>query len=303
MIERHHLRIISAVQEFGTLTEAAMALHLTQSALSHAIRKLENQLGTPIWQKDGRNLRLTASGELLLNLGQRVLPQFEHAEAVASLIANGQQGLLRIGMECHPCYKWLLKVVAPFIEQHPHVEVDVKQAFQFGGMKALLGYEIDVLVTPDPLYMPSVDYLPIMDYEHVLVVSPQHSLAKAAFVTPEQLAQETLLTYPVEPSRLDIFSRFLTPAGVNVGKHKIIEATEIMLALIHANRGISALPRWLVEEYQSDYSLSAIQLGQTAMRKTMYLGTRTNEASPNYIEAFKHVAVKVAKHAFSQTVS
>ncbi len=144
MIERNHLEIVREVERCGSLTAAADALCLTQSALSHAMKKLEQQLGTDVWVREGRKLRPTQSGLYLLSLANRLLPQFEHAEELVGQIARGQRGSLRIGMECHPCYQWLLKVVGPYLEQWPGVDVDVKQRFQFGGIGALFGYDIDV---------------------------------------------------------------------------------------------------------------------------------------------------------------
>src|SRR5256885_16649917 len=77
---------------------------------------------------------------------------FRSAEERLRQFAQGERGALRIGMECHPCYQWLLKIVAPYLASWPDVDVDVKQKFQFGGIGALFGYEIDLLVTPDPLF-------------------------------------------------------------------------------------------------------------------------------------------------------
>jgi LysR family transcriptional regulator for metE and metH len=118
--------IIRTVHQLGTLTEAAEQLCLSQSALSHAIKKLENYFGTPLWIKEGRRLRLTQAGHTLLNLAQRLLPQFEYSEQIISNIAGGGQGSLRIGMECHPCYQWLLNIVGPFLKQFPDVDLDVR---------------------------------------------------------------------------------------------------------------------------------------------------------------------------------
>ncbi|MFX4635605.1 LysR substrate-binding domain-containing protein, partial [Acinetobacter baumannii] len=87
-----------------------------------------------------------------------------------------ERGALRIGMECHPCYQWLLKIVSPYLAAWPAVDVDVKQKFQFGGIGALFGYEIDMLVTPDPLYKAGLVFEPVFDYEQVLVVGPGHPL-------------------------------------------------------------------------------------------------------------------------------
>jgi LysR family transcriptional regulator for metE and metH len=72
-------------------------------------------------------------------------------------------GSLRIGMECHPCYQWLLRVRQPYLEQWPDINMDVKQEFQFGVLGALLSYEIDVLITSDPLFKPKIDYIPFLN--------------------------------------------------------------------------------------------------------------------------------------------
>ena len=74
MIDRQHLRIVKAIQTHGTMTEAAKSLFLTQSALSHAMKKLEHEFDVPLWQKEGRHLILTQAGESLLGLAQRILP-------------------------------------------------------------------------------------------------------------------------------------------------------------------------------------------------------------------------------------
>src|SRR5471030_3081099 len=191
MLERTHLAIIREVDRHGSLTAAANVLCLTQSALSHTVKKMEQQLGTAVWSRDGRNLRLTQAGQYLLALANRVLPQMEHAEERMRQFALGQRGTLRIGMECHPCYQWLLKVVSPYLSAWPDVDVDVKQKFQFGGIGALLSYEIDILVTPDPLLKPWLLFEPVFDYEQVLVVGSKHKLAGLAYIQPKQLSEET----------------------------------------------------------------------------------------------------------------
>jgi LysR family transcriptional regulator for metE and metH len=281
-----HLEILTAIKEHGTLTKAADSLHLSQSALSHSIKKLEGQIATPIWKKEGRNLRLTAAGERIQTLANRVLPQFLHSELLLSQIAKGEMGSLRIGMECHPCYQWLLRVIQPYLEQWPDIDMDVKQEFQFGALGALLSYEIDVLITPDPLFKPKIEYIPVFDYEHRLVVSASHELAKKGFVLPEQLNEEVLFSYPVEPLRLDIFSQFLNPAKCSVKKHKYIETTEIMLQMVAAGRGVCALPGWLVDEYSKSMPIKSIRFGEEGIRKQIFVGVRKDEQHIDYLNDF-----------------
>lgn len=289
-LQRTHLTIIRAVDELGSLSAAARQLHLTQSALSHTVRKLEEQLGTAIWIREGRTLRPTQVGEYLLEVAQRLLPQLSHAEERIARFAKGEEGALRIGMECHPCYQWLLKIVAPYLTAWPAVDVDVKQKFQFGGIGALFGYEIDMLVTPDPLRKRDLHFEPVFDYEQVLVVGPGHPLRDVAYARPEDLTRETLITYPVAIDRLDVFAQFLTPAGVSPQRHRPIETTDIMLQMVESGRGVAALPRWLVKEYAGKLDLVPVRLGKGGIAKQIYLGIRKADADVAYLKAFMELA-------------
>lgn len=298
MIERTHLAIIQEVHKQGSLTAAAGVLCLTQSALSHAVKKLEQQMGTDIWLREGRSLRLTQAGEYLLAVANRVLPQLAMADERMGQYASGERGTLRIGMECHPCYQWLLKVVSPYLAKWTDVDVDVKQRFQFGGIGALFAYEIDLLVTPDPLYKPGLSFQPVFDYEQVLVVNASHPLATVPFVQPAQLANEVLITYPVAIDRLDIYNQFLMPAGITPRRHKAIETTDIMLQMVESGRGVAALPRWLAEEYALKMDVVPVRLGRRGIAKQIFLGAREADVGIDYVKAFVDLArqPKAAAH-------
>lgn len=290
MLERAHLAVVREVEKHGSLTAAAEVLCLTQSALSHSIKKLEAQLGMDIWRREGRNLRLTQAGQYVLAVANQVLPQLDLADERLRQLAQGERGTLRIGMECHPCYRWLLNVVSPFLVSWPNVEVDVKQKVQFGGLGALFGYEIDLLVTPDPVFKPELRFEPVFDYEQVLAVGQSHVLAGASHVEPQQLRDETLITYPVSTDRLDVYTQFLLPAGVTPQRQKTVENTDIMMQLVASGRGVAALPRWLVQEYRSQLSIVDVRLGREGIFKQIFVGVREADAEIDYIAAFIELA-------------
>jgi len=295
MLERMHLAIVQEVEKQGSLTAAAEVLCLTQSALSHSMKKLEQQLGVDIWLREGRSLRLTQAGQYVLAVANRVLPQLALAEERLHQFAQGERGTLRIGMECHPCYQWLLKIVSPYLAAWPDVDVDVKQKFQFGGIGALFGYEIDLLVTPDPLHKPGLHFEPVFDYEQVLVVNRDHPLADAGYIKPRQLTGEVLITYPVPTDRLDIYNQFLMPAGISPRRHKTIETTDIMLQMVASGRGVAALPRWLVQEYAKKMGLVAVRLGPRGIGKQIHLGAREADLDIDYLQAFIDLARRSAQ--------
>lgn len=288
MLERQHLSILREVDRTGSVTAAADRLNLTQSALSHAIRKLEARHGVALWQKEGRGLRLTQAGMHLLALSQRVLPQIEHAERALGDFAAGSRGALRIGMECHPCQRWLMRVVAPYLGLWPDVDLDLRTDFRFGGIGALLGHEIDLVITPDPLDLPGIVYTSVFDYELVLAVPDAHPLRGNA--RPQDLSPEVLITYPVAPERLDIFTRFLVPGNTLPRRHRTVETTDIMLQLVAAGRGVSSVPDWILREDGAALPIRAVRLGPQGIGKSIHIGVRRGEETIDYIEGFLDLA-------------
>jgi LysR family transcriptional regulator, regulator for metE and metH len=294
MIERSLLEIIREVGRSRTLTDTAATMHLSQSALSHAVRKFEQQTGTRIWKKKGRLLQLTDAGKFLLDLANSVLPQFEHAESVINRFAGGKKGVLRIGMECHPCYQWLLKAVFPYLQQWPEVDVDIKNDFQFDGLNGLIRHEIDLLITPDLYDNDELQFTPVFAYEMVLVVAQNHQLAECSYITPADLKKEKLLTYPVEHERLDIFRNFLSPAHCRPAGHQVIEDSDIMIQMVAADRGVTALPDWLVSSYIELLPLKALRLGQEGLHKKLFTAVRKSDLKVDYISAFVDHAQQIS---------
>lgn len=288
MLDIQPLCILREVNRTGSLTQAADSLCLTQSAVSHAIRRFEQRYGVKVWEREGHKLRLTLAGEYLLGLAQRILPQLEHGASVIEDYARGRRGAIRIGMECHPCQDWLMRVVDPFLIEWPDVELDVTTAFQFGGLAALLGHEIDVLVTPDPVERPGLEYRPVFDYELVLAVADTHPLAAKDSVEPEDLASETLITYPVSRERLDIYTQFLVPAHALPRRHRTVETTDLMLRMVASGRAVSATPDWLLRAAKG---VKGVKIG-AGIPKSIHLGQRAGEA-PAYMDGFMELAANV----------
>ena len=291
MLERQQLQMLKTINEVGTVTQAASKLCLSQSALSHAMKKLEQQLELAIWRKVGRRLVLTDAGNRILSMANKILPQFQRFEDELAAIRQGYAGTLKLGIECYPCFQWLLKIVAPYLQQYPNVDVDIKNEFQFGGLGALFNQDIDLLITPDPLQRAGIEYIKLFDYEQVLLVPPEHELASSSYVLPASLSDQILYTYPVEPSRLDVFSRFLGPSGHSVGRHKTLESTELIIEMVKNHRGVAVLPDWLVSA--KDGTFVSLRLGQAGLHKSTYLALRNGEGQSEFVDAFVELALSL----------
>jgi LysR family transcriptional regulator for metE and metH len=286
MIDTRHLAILREVHRQGSVTRAAGKLNVSQSALSHTIKKIEDYYCVKIWTKKGRSLYFTPAGEYLLSLAERVLPQFEEAEAVLNKLATGKKGSLRAGMECHPCEAWLMRVLAPYLIDWPDVDFEVRTASSFDGVSALLNHEIDLLITPDPVVQSELMFTPVFDYELLLVVHSEHPLALQQTVTPENFLGENLITVPVSINRLDVYTRFLIPAGCKPGSHTTAETTELILQLVAAQRGIAVLPDWLIHEKGQNLPIDMLKIGEEGLYKSIHIGIRKGEESVDFIEGF-----------------
>ena len=303
MIEHSHLKIIQALSDKGTLTEAAITLCLSQSALSHQIRYLEKKLEVALWERDGRKLRLTQAGELLLQTAQNVLPVLERAEQTLKAYGEGRQGILRIGVECYPCNEWLAGVISIFLQAIPDVDIDIVNKFQFSGMEGLLNHHIDILITPDMEKNKTVTYETLAKYELMLLVADKHPLARRKSIKPEHFSTETLLTFPVTKERLDIFNQFLNPAYITPEKIKKIESIELMLQMVALGRGVSVLPEWIRVSGIEDKKIKKVRIGTKGIHKKLYAALRTKDKEVSYITKFLAVGKNLANKKLQGTGS
>ncbi|AFG38324.1 LysR family transcriptional regulator [Spirochaeta africana] len=286
MLERVHLEIIDALDRTGSLTRAADQLNLTQPALTHSIRKLEGLTGATLWQREGRTLRLTQAGQHLLRSARQLLPGLQETEATLQAYGTGKRGRLRLGVECHPCFEWLVGIINGFLQAWEDVELDVTRQFQFDGLQALQERAIDLLVTPDHIPRDGLRYQSIHRYELQLLTAADHPLAGRPHIQPQDLAAETLLTYPIAAERLDVYTRFLNPAGIQPRERKIVETIEIMVQLAAAGRGVSTFPDWLIQRHARTSPVTGIRLGSSGIQKELYLVCREEDREIPYIQDF-----------------
>ncbi len=282
-LEFRHLRTIRAVHEMGGLARAAEVLNITQSALSHQIKGLEEQIGVELFARRAKPMRLSAAGQRLLRLAERILPEIEHLEEEFRALKSGRTGRLHIAIECHACFEWLLPVLEQFRHAWPSVDVDIRPGLAFAALPALDREEIDLVVTSDPEEIPGVSFVPLFDYEPVFVAAAQHPLASKPFVQAEDFRDETLITYPVERARLDIFKLLLTPSGVEPRAIRQVELTAVILLLVASNRGVAVLPDWVLRglRLHSDYVTRPVTAA--GLTRRLFAAVRDEDAAKPFM--------------------
>ena len=281
MIEIKHLRTLQALRNCGSLAAAAAALHQTQSALSHQFSDLEQRLGFRLFVRKSQPLRFTPQGEVLLQLAEQVLPQISRALQACN---EPHQTQLRIAIECHSCIQWLTPALENFHKTWPQVDLDFKSGVTFDPQPALQQSELDIVLTSDILPRSGLHYSPMFDYEVRLVLAMDHPLASKTRIEPEDLSSETLLIYPVQRQRLDIWRHFLQPAGVSPSL-KSVDNTLLLIQMVSARMGIAALPHWVVENVERQGLVVTKTLGE-GLWSRLYAAVRDGEQRQPVTEAF-----------------
>ncbi len=287
------LKLLSHTQHCET--KAADQLNITQSALSHQIKALEDQAGVELFVRRSKPMKLSAAGMRLLRLANQVLPQVEALAAEFEGLRGGSTGRMHIAIECHACFEWLFPVLEAFRKSWPDVDVDIRPGLAFDALPALQKEEVDLVVSSDPEDIPGVTFTELFDYNAVFVASAAHPLAEKPYVEAEDFRGQTLITYPVERSRLDVFSQLLIQAKVEPAAVRQVELTAVILLLVASNRGVSVLPDWVVREvkYSSDYVTRP--LTETGVTRRLYAATRTVDTEKPFVAELIQLARQEAQ--------
>ena len=285
-LEFRHMETLLALSECGSLSKAAERLCLTQSALSHQLKALESHYGAAVVEKNIRPLRFTAIGERLLALARLVLPLVAEAGRDIARLAEGHAGPLRVAVQCHNCFDWLMPAMDSYRTLWPEVELDIISGFVMDPLPLLERGEAELAVIHDkqPPHV-HVVFSPLFRYESVALMSPRHRLAAKSWLDAADFADETLITYPVPDEMLDLMKHCLTPAGISP-KRRTAELTVAILQLVASGRGIAALPSWTVGNYIERGYVVSRPIGQTGLRCELYAATTKSGAEAAYIREF-----------------
>lgn len=289
MIELRHLRLLVALREHGSLVAAAKDLCITPSAVSHQLRELDQWFGLPIVHRKTRPMTFSNIGLRLLKLADEILPQIQMTQSDITRILQGQTGKIVFSSECHSCFDWLMPLLNQYRLDYPDIDLDFASGFEANPHELLQIGEFDLLITADPISLDTIEYLPIFEYESRLVLSKMHPLASVEQITVQDLAAQTLITYPVDKHRLDIMSQVFIPANIMPAKVRTTELTQMLIQLVASGRGIAALPDWVVYEYEKKGWVTSRRfdcMGENGLKRTLYAGFRTEEKQKNYFEGF-----------------
>jgi LysR family transcriptional regulator for metE and metH len=291
-LEIRHLKLLAAVAEEGSVTEAGRRLHVTQSALSHQLRDAEDRLGTALFLRLGKKMVLTPAGEKMLDSARKVLDELHGAETHIQGMNGGTCGVVRISTECYTCYHWLPPVMKKFHSKFPLVEIDIVLEATARPIEALLDGKLDVAVVSCRPRNKSLRLTPTCEDELMIVMGLHHRLAASTHVVPHDLAGETILCYPPKEDST-LLMKVLRPASIVPQRIVEIPLTESIVDMASAGIGVALLARWAVAAYLQTGRVVARPLNKSGFRRQWYAATLRSRPSPPYLTEFVNLLARV----------
>lgn len=266
-LEVRHLRLVNAIASEGSVTRAAAKLHLTQSALSHQLKDIEDRLDTNLFHRLKRKMVLTEAGNRILHSAEKVLRELEQTEESIRKLSNGEQGVLRIATQCNTCYHWLPSMMKLFQEQHPGIEIRIEVECTRQPVAALLDGKLDIAIAYSEVHNPSLSSLPLFEDELLAVMESDHPLAAKSYLEAEDFAEETLLVYAIPLESNFVFQKLFISSVVRPRKIYKMLLTEAMIEMIKAGMGIGLFAGWAVRPYLERGDLKGVRLTRRGIRR------------------------------------
>lgn len=293
MIEMRHLHALAALADTGNLSKAGKRLHLSQPALSHQLKAMEDHLGLPLFERKSSPLRLSPAGQRLLQAAREVAGLMRECERDVARIAEGRAGQLRIAVECHSCFDWLMPSMDAFRDAWPEVEMDLVSGFQPDPAGLLLEDKAELVIVSKAAPRKDVVYHPLFKHEVLALMARQHPLCRKAFLTAQDFADQTLITYPIPDDRIDIVREVLSPARINPVR-RTTTLTVAILQLVASRRGIAAMPGWAVQPYLASGYVESRPVRRHGLFANLYAATSKRLSQAAYMKEFIAIMKQVS---------
>lgn len=284
-MEIRHLRLIKAIVEEGSITQAMNVLHLSQSALSYQLKEAELQIGTQVFYRRNKKLILTPVGKKLYSTAEKVLKELDMTDAEIKKMVNGEVGIIKISTECYTSYHWLPAVLKKFKSQFPNVDIEIVFEATHRPIQKLIGGELDLAITSNPEQMEQVEFVQLFTDEMLAVVCNKHPWANKDYVTAEDFQNVSLIIHSLPLDTVSLFRTQLIPKGISPKKLIILPLTEASIELVKADMGVIVLANWALQPYKND-EIKAVRINPEGFFRQQYIARIRVREYPVYFDYF-----------------
>lgn len=284
-MDLRQLEILRAVADTGSFTAAGHHLHLSQSAVSRQILLLEDELEEQVFLRIGGKIKITPAGATLLALSRRV---FEDIEATRASIVDSRQtlgGTIRLIGGMTVCLYVFPPLLKEFKRHHPNVEVKVTPASTPRLVRQLRTGAADLGLVTLPVEDPALVVEPAMQEELLLVMSPQHPLARKRHIVPKDLARQPFVLFEAGSNSRRTIEEFFSRQQISPKVVTETENVEIIKALVRIRLGISIIPYQAMAREVGAGQLSCARIvGHSMFRETGWAHVKTGRLPRAVVE-------------------
>lgn len=271
-MEMSQLRTFRAVAETLNFTRAAERLHLTQSAVSHQIKALEEELGEPLFIRAKRGVRLSQAGKTALGYAERIL---DEAEAMREKIAGRERsavGRVRVAAATQAMVYLFAPLFESFMDSHPGTDLSFRTTVSTEQtVSDILNGAADVGFASLAVYSPNLQVTKLFEDELVLVVSRGHRLARKKAASVEEIEGEKLILFERGASIRRATDQFFGHLGVRPELALESNDTFFIKRMVERGLGVSLLPVWAVQDEVAEGKLAKLQIAGHRLRRTVSL--------------------------------
>lgn len=285
MLDIRHFRLLTQLAESGNLARAGNALNLSQPAVSRQMSDIEAHCGGEVFERKSSPIHFTPVGYRLLETAYLILNELKATERDLARIRDGRAGTLRIAVECHSCFDWLMPSMDAFREDWPEVEMDLVSGFHADPVGLLSEDQADLVLVSHSKPRAGIAYHPLFRYEVFALLPHGHRLLSKPYLTARDFTDQTLVTYPLPDDRLDVIREILKPAGVEPARRST-ELTVAILQLVASGRGIAAMAGWAVQPYLDRDYVVPRPIRRNGLHTNFYMATTKSSAQLAYMQGF-----------------
>ncbi len=281
-----HLKLIKTIADEKGINRSLDKLFLTQSAVSHQLKDIEERIGVKIFYRTKNQWILTDEGKILYDTATRVLAEIELANTKLNDLRMGHVGDIRISTECYTSYHWLPAFMVKMKLLYPRLNVKIVMEATHKPLQKLLNNDLDVGITSDPLNDKSIRYIELFKDEVMAVVPAGHALSGKKYLQAEDFANEVLIihSYPLET--VTVYQHFLKEQKVQPKEIIAIPLTEVALEMVKAGMGIMTMPVWALKPFAASDAVSLVRIGAKGLIRTHYAAIRHEDSHKKHILEF-----------------
>lgn len=280
-LEVRYLDLVRAVAEEGNLTAAAERLCVTQSALSHRLRELEQRVGRAVFHRQGRRMVPTQIGARLLVTARQVLEELERTHRDLARLCAGDLGEIRVSTGCYTCYQWLPRLLPAFHERYPNIEIRLLPEAMARLFDAVRDGELDLAVSAVAPDSPHLEARMLFEDETLLLVPPNHPAAQRAEIPLSMLVDERLVIHGATRAG---YEAFLSRRGITPKAITELMLSEAIIEWVAAGLGVTLMDGWAARRYLDLGIVKGLRVEGKPLRRSWYAVTPRGE-QPSCVDA------------------